>query len=243
MAKLSGEYVRILVGGYDLTGDSNQIAITDARDMYDVTTFGAGVRSFIGGQRSGMIEHAGYLNAATAHSHLVLNGMAVEGLVSVLLGQNADPVVGDPVYSLFARQGRYATAPAVGTFIPFAARFANRGLLGGWGVLLTPPVDFTNSVVGTTVDNVAASPKGGVAHLHVLTAAATDRYTFVVKGATDSSFTQNVETLGTFTLDGSTLGSERIAISGSIPAYTRWEATRTGSAGDTVRAAVSLVRF
>jgi hypothetical protein len=242
MAKLSGEYVRILVGGYDLTGDSNQIAITDARDMYDVTTFGAGVRSFIGGQRSGMIEHAGYLNAAAAHSHPVLNGMAVEGLVSVLLGQNADPVVGDPVYSLFARQGRYATAPAVGTFIPFAARFANRGLLGGWGVLLTPPVDFTNSVVGTTVDNVAVSPKGGSVYLHVLTAAAADRYTFVVEGSSTGAFAGE-QTTWTFNLNAAAVGSERVAISVPIPRYTRWKATRTGSAGNTVRAAVSLVRF
>jgi hypothetical protein len=107
---------------------------------------------------------------------------------------------------------------------------------------LTPPVNFTDSVVGTMVDNVAASPKGGSVHLHVLTAAATDRYTFVVEGSSTGAFAGE-QTIWTFTLNAAAVGSERVAISVPIPRYTRWKATRTGSAGNTVRAAVSLVRF
>jgi hypothetical protein len=244
MAKLAGDHAQILVGGYELTGDSYRIAINDARDTYDVATFGDSVRSFIGGQRAANIEHTGYLNAAAARSHLVLKGLAVDGVVSVLLGQNAAPAVGDPVYSLRALQGRYASTPSAGTYVPFVARFANKGELGGWGVLLTPPVNITNTTNGTAVDNGASSADGGAAFLHLLTAAATDRYTIVVEGSATGAFGGEQTTLATFTLDASALGSERVAIAGSIPQYVRYKATRTsGSAGDTVQLAVGLVRF
>jgi hypothetical protein len=109
--------------------------------------------------------------------------------------------------------------------------------------LLTPPVDFTNDTIGSAVDNTAATTKGGAAFLHVLTAAPSESYTFAVKGADDSGFTQNVVTLATFTLHGDVLGSEQVAISGNVPRYTRWEADRTSGSGSTVRAAVGLVRF
>jgi len=49
--------------------------------------------------------------------------------------------------------------------------------------------------------------------------------------------------LATFTLNGSALGSQRVAISGTIPQYTRFKATRTGAAGNPVKIAVSLVRL
>ena len=46
-----------------------------------------------------------------------------------------------------------------------------------------------------------------------------------------------------FSLDASALGSERVAIAGTISRYTRWRATRSGSAGETVKIAVNLIRF
>ena len=76
-----------------------------------------------------------------------------------------------------------------------------------------------------------------------MTAATTDRYTIVVEGSATGAFGGEQTTLATFTLDASALGSERMAISGSIPQYVRYKATRSGSAGDTVQLAVGLVRF
>jgi len=40
MTKLAGDHVQILVGGYELTGDSNRLNINDSRDTFDVTAFG-----------------------------------------------------------------------------------------------------------------------------------------------------------------------------------------------------------
>lgn len=240
---LAGDNIQVLVGGYDLTGDSNRVVITDRYDTHDVTAFGDQVHSFILGQRQALIEHMGYFNSAAAQAHPVLKGGSVQGVFSLVIGNNAAPVVGDPVFSLDTRQGRYATAPEAGRYIPFVAMFGNRGGNGGWGVALTPPVSFTTTTTGSGVDNGAATANGGVAHLHVLQAAASDTYTIVVEGATNSGFTTGLTTLATFALNGSALGSQRVDISGTIPQYTRFKATRTGVAGNPVKIAVSLVRL
>ncbi len=241
---LAGDHVQVLVDGYELTGDHNRLSIPDTRDVYDVSAFGDDVHRFVQGRRKVTLEHAGYMNAVAARSHPVLNGLAVSGVVSVLLGQNTAPVAGDPVYSLAIRQGKYSVIPEVGKFVPFNATFANRGELGGWGVALGVPVTFTNTANGAAVDNGAASSAGGAAFLHLLTAAATDRYSITVEGSATGAFAGEQTTLATFTLNAAALGSEFITLSGSIPRYTRWKATRSsGTAGDTVKIAVSLVRF
>jgi hypothetical protein len=233
----------VLVGGYELTGDSNKITIEDMRDTYDVTAFGDAAHKFIPGKRAISLTHAGYLNADAARSHPVLKGIDVDGAVSVVVGQNADPAAGDPMYSVAVRQGQYQSLIEVGKYVPFAAAFANRGDLGGWGVALAALVSFTDSASGSAIDNGAETTNGGAAFLHVLEAAASDTYTIVVEGSASGSFSGEETTLATFTLDASALGSERAAIGGTIPRYTRWEATRSGSAGDTVKIAISLVRF
>lgn len=240
---LAGDHVQVLVGGYELTGDSNRIAPTDQRDMYDVTSFGDEVHKFLPGARTMSLDHAGYLNRDEARSHPVLRDNTLDGIVSVFLGQNAAPVVGDPVYSLAALQSKYGTLPEIAKFVPFNATFANRGDLGGWGVALAVPVSFTNTTSGAAVNNGAATSRGGAAFLHVLQAAANDTYTIVIEGSATGAFSGEQTTLTTFTLDASDVGSERLALPDTIPQYTRWKATRTGSAGDTVKLAISLVRF
>ncbi len=244
MTKLAGDHVQVLVDGYELTGDHHRIRIPDTRDVYDVTAFSDAVHRFIPGRRTVTLEHAGYMNAEAARSHPVLKGNAIAGIVSVLLGQNEAPVPGDPVYSLAIRQGKYSAVPEAGKYVPFTATFANRGELGGWGVALGVPVTFTNTSTGMAVDSGAATTHGGAAYLHLLTAATTDRYTLVVEGSTTGAFGGEQTTLATFSQNASTLGSEFITLSGSVPRYIRWKATRSqGAAGDTVKLAVSLVRF
>lgn len=240
---LAGDFIQVLVGGYDLTGDSNRVMISDRYDMHDVTAFGDQVHNFIPGQRQVTVDHAGYLNTATSGSHPALKGANVQGVFSVFIGNNAAPVAGDLVFSVDTRQGRYAAAPETARYIPFTAMFANRGGSGGWGVALTPPFSFIASGAGTVVNNGIPTTNGGAAFLHVLQAALTDTYVITVQGATDIGFTTGVVTLATFTLNASQLGSEQQAIAGTIPQFTRFFVTRTGTAGNPVKIAMSLIRF
>ncbi len=242
MPKLAGDHVQVLVDGYELTGDSNRISIDEARDLFDITAFGDEVHKFSPGQRMMALQHAGFMNSGEAGSHPALQGAAVDGLFSLYLGQNAAPAVGDPVFSLLTRQGRYGALPQVNQMIPFRAGFANRGEDGGWGIALTQPVAVTVSTSGSAVDNGAASNEGGLAGLHVLEAAGGDAYSITIEGSASGAFAGEERVLATFTLDGTALGSELVTIDGTIPRYTRWKATRSGSAGDSVRIAISLIR-
>ncbi len=240
MPKLAGDHVQILVGGYELTGDSNRVDIHDRRDLFDVTAFGDEARQFLPGQRMMAVQHAGFMNSA--RSHPILKGVDVDGLFSVYVGQNAAPNAGDPVFSLLTRQARYGSLPQVNQLIPFQAVFANRGQFGGWGMALAAPTSFSRSSSGDALDNGAVSNQGGLACLHVLTAAATDRYSISVEGSASGAFAGEESSLASFALDGSALGSEQVRINGTIPRYIRWKAVRSGSAGDTVKIAASLIR-
>jgi hypothetical protein len=240
---LAGDHVQVLVGGFELTGDMNRIGVADRHTMHDVTAFSDAAHRFIAGQRQITLDHAGYLNAQAARSHPVLRGSEVSGVVSLLVGQNTAPIVGDPAFSLSMLQGRYQAMPEVSRVVPFKAQLVGRGTAGGWGRVLANNATFTNSTDGTAVDNGAATSSGGAAFLHILQAAASDTYAISVQGATDAGFTTGVVTLATFTLNAAQVNSERIAITGSIPQYTRWRAVRTGAAGNTVRLSVTLVRL
>lgn len=115
---LAGDHLKVLVGGYELTGDGNKLTVNDQRHTYDVTAFGDIVHTFIPGARLMTLDHAGYMNAAAARSHPVLKSAELKGVVTVMLGQNADPEVGDPIYTLYAQQGKYGTLPEVAKYIP-----------------------------------------------------------------------------------------------------------------------------
>jgi hypothetical protein len=238
----AGDHLRVLVGGYELTGDSNRVSIKDERKLYESTAFSDAVQNYVNGFRTVALEHGGYLNSQAAKSHPVLRGVAVSGVLSVLLGNNATPVLGDPVYSLDVLQAMYGSLSEVGKVVPFNARFVTKGERGGWGVSLAPVVSITNTTTGSGHDNGAASTAGGVVSLHVLQSVVGDTYSIIVEGATNAGFSTGLVTLATFTLNGTALGSERIAMSGSVPRYTRYKATRTGSTGNTLQIAVSIAR-
>ena len=242
MSKLAGDHVQVLVGGYDITGDSNRVSINDSRDLFDVTAFGDEAHKFISGQRMMAVQHAGFMNSGEAGSHPVLQGADVDGLFSVYVGENAEPAVGDPVFSLLTQQGRYGTLPQVNQMIPFQAVFANRGEYGGLGTALTNPRHVIGSSTGSAVDNGIASDGGGLACLHVLSPADSDAYAFSNEGSSSGAFAGEESTLATFTLDGTAIGSQQVTIDGTIPRYARWVATADPAARDRIRIAISLIR-
>lgn len=244
MPTLAGDHVQVFVDGYELTGDSNQLTIDDTRTTYDVTAFSDHVHNVIVGTRKSALTHAGYMNADAARAHPVLCGVSINNVVSTWLGQNAAPAHGDPVYSLLVQQGRYQVLPERGRAIPFQGVFASRDPVGGqWCASLGGVATFTNSFNSAHIDNGAATSSGGAAYLHVLTPAASDTYSLLIQGADNSGFSAGLVTHGTFTLNASANGSERLVLSGTLKRYIRFRAVRTGSAGNTVRVMVSFVRF
>ncbi|MEM9950160.1 MAG: hypothetical protein AAF846_01060 [Chloroflexota bacterium] len=237
---LAGDHIQILVAGYDLTGDLNRVSIDDTRKMLPVGVFGDTVEKFMPGQQMAKVMHQGFLNADANRSHAVLDEIDAQGVVAVLVGQNADPLAGDPIYHLMTRQERYQVSAKVGQVIPFKASFVNNGARAGWGTIIAPLTTIADSTTGSAVDNDSASTDGA-AFLQILQTTASDTYSTLIEGSADGA--TGWTTVASFTLDGSQIGSERVEITGAIPQYLRYRATRTGSAGDALQLAVSLVRF
>ena len=116
-----------------------------------------------------------------------------------------------------------------------SAKFVTRGTTGlelGQVLHHTTVTDSTTDV-GINDPNQALTeitqPCAGV--LHVWDATATDTYVVKIQDSTDNV---NWDDLITFTLNGTVLGSERVAVaSGALEPYRRVVAARTGVAGDT----------
>lgn len=241
MSQLAGDHVQVLVGGYNLTADSHRISLMDSRGMLESTSFGDAVQNFQPGQRKVSLEHLGYLNAAASGAHTPLKTATLDNTpVSVLLGQNANPAVGDPVYSFVALQGKYQSLPQVGKIIPFTAQFGGKGVQGGWGQALTIAQSFSTTGVGTAVGGTASN-NGGVVFYHILQGA-DQTCTLSLQGADNSAFTLNVVTLaGTSVVWNSGIGGAYALFPPAVPAFIRLSCTRT--AGTPIVVTASLVRF
>ena len=240
MGKISGCYTRILVGGYNLSPVSNNLEIGHAFDTHDVAGFEC-IHHFIPGQEMISFTHGGLFEQDTAHAALKVTGG--EQMVTTLVGQNAAPVVGDPAHIFYSWEGQYNVSPATSAAVPFNAAYMAKGdRAGGWGIALAPIITITNTTDGTGVDNGAGTSNGGIASLHVLLAAATDTYVVKVQHSTDDI---TYADLATFSLDGSAIGAEfeLVAAGTTVNRYVRYQATRTGSAGDDLTLAVAFARL
>ena len=240
MAKTSGHHAKVLVGGYDLSALSNNLEIGEQYDAHDVAGFEA-VHHFVPGQKTTTFTHQGLFEQGTAHAALKAPGGSA--VITALVGQNAAPAVGDPVFLFNTYQGNYSVQPSNAAAVPFSAEYHGQSdSHSRWGVALTPPVTITDTTQGTSVDHGASSSNGGIATLHVLTAAATDTYSVKVRHSPDDSTWAD---LVTFTLDGSAIGGEfqTVAAGTTVDRYLRYEATRTGAAGDDFELAVAFARL
>jgi hypothetical protein len=243
MAKLAGHFTTVLVGGYDLSGYANQFEAVKEYDELDGSAFiDTGENSFAG-LAKGTLTVQALLDGAANTSYAALNapGGYTAKVLSILLGQNAAPTIGDPALCLYALQFSFTT--------PLAARnavLANisassaGGELVDFGALIQAYTTITTTTNFTSIDNSASSSNGGTGYLHVVTPTTTDTYAVKLQHSTDNNSWADLSPA--FTANGQTRTSERIEISGTINRYVRAVATRTGAAGNSFKLAVLFIR-
>lgn len=242
MTKLAGDHAQVLAEGYELTTVSQSLAPSQTYDQHDATCFGQAAHNFINGQQAITMTHKGLLDKASSHAALNLTDVE-NAVVTALIGENAAPVVGGIAFLIDNKTGSYKVAAENTAAIPFEAELAvksSRG--GGWGKALAVPVTITNTTDGTAVDNAASSSNGGVATLHILAACAADTYAVKVQHSADDV---TYADLVTFALDASVIGGEfgTVAVGTTVNRYLRYQATRTGAAGNDFRLAVAFARL
>jgi hypothetical protein len=232
-------YMRIYVGGYDLSGDARTVDSLDA--MYadqDMSGWSDQVKKSLADMvmSVGIRGFQALMNdtaSSGAHSLLKSPDGVTQKQVSVLLGGGASPAASDPAYLLtgvdiagnIVMDGK---APAIrGDFVPMP------GYMDGqpWGKVLMPNTSLAATTNGSTVDDAASSANGAHANLHIL-ATASGNFEFKIEHSTDGI---SWATLGTvFTANGSAITSEYKTFTGTVNRYVRFVATRTGGTASVV---------
>jgi hypothetical protein len=231
MTKLSSKSGIILVGGYNLSPDLMSYTADDTVNPVDVTGFGE-PQNFTPGLVSSKMSigvywngEAGRVNDAlktipqTTNATLIPEGYT---LGNFSLSMQA-------LRSAWNPQGTPDSAITAGT-LDFLNRGTSTAIEQGW---VLAHATITNTATGASVldptDAAVTAACAGV--LHVWDICAADTYVVKIQhSANDSTWADLV----TFTLNGSALGSERVAVaSGTINKYRRVLATRTGAAGQT----------
>lgn len=227
MARL-GKWAKIWVEGWNLTTKSTNVSIEDLHDEIPNDAYTQDHR-YLAGQADGNITLDGYLDDAAGSTHDALKTIAnnTSKLVTVALGNNATPAVGDPTASMNCQQMEYTNNPDLTAQMAVNAVFKNRGTTYGmeWGLLLA---DTTVTANGNqaSVDNGASSADGGVGYLHILALSAGDTITVLIE---DSPNNSDWSTLITFTLDGTALDAERLTVAGTVDRYVRVSYTVAGA--------------
>jgi hypothetical protein len=174
MAKSSGLGDNYYVGGYDLSGDTQdfpEIAGGFAPlPSTDITQLA--VAREIGGKRDGRLSWVSFFNKATSRAHPVLSALPTADRIASYYRGTA---LGGPAFCLNGKQINYDGSRGEDGGFMFAVNVQGNGYGGEWGVSLTAGKRTdTAATNGTGVDFAAASSFGLQAYLQVFAFAGTD---------------------------------------------------------------------
>lgn len=229
MAFKHGRFTTVMLGSVDLSPYLTTADTTAELDAADAATFGKTWRSVVVGVAGYNLETAGYYDPAETSLPTLFNTY-VPGVITICPGGGA--TIGDGARLAAPLSVSYTESAPVGGIVAISASFMGTGIVG-FGDVLHPLGEDTNTTVGSSKNDGAATSTGWTAHLHVTVV---DGGSWVVKledSANNSDWAD--VTGGAFTAaTGAT--SERLrgaADTTTLRRYVRYTATRTGgSAGD-----------
>lgn len=236
MAKSSGLGDRLLVGSYDLSGDTQSInQASGGPALIDVTSIDRSAMERIGGRRDGRLEATSFFNPATDRAHPVLSALPTGDVIMSYLRGAA---VGNAAASLVAKQINYdGTRGNDGEFTFDVAAEANRYGLQ-WGYQQTAGVhDATGAATLGEVTFPNQTVFGAQMFLHVTEFTGTSA-DIKVEDSTGGGW---VDLPGGAFTTVTGIGSERIATTATetVDRFTRLDLTGTFTS---ISFAVVLVR-
>lgn len=197
MAKQSGLGARLLVGGYDISGDIQALdQVNGSVALLDVTDITQSAHSRIPGLRDGSLGFSCFMD--TANAHPVLSALPT---ADTLMQFWAPPLaIGSPVASLVARQVNYDPNRAADGALTMKVEGQGDGFGLEWGVALTPGLRTdTTATNGSGLDQGAgfsapAVPASGTPVTNTSPVSAT----VTVSGGTGTNVAVNGVNQGTF---------------------------------------------
>jgi hypothetical protein len=207
--------------------DSMDMAVES--DQADTTTFGTTWKSSLLGFTSGKVDYSGLYDPTVADLPTLFLS-ALPGNLTYCPGGGA--TIGDAARLVSATETSYAESSPVGGVVAIKGSFDASGSVG-FGNVLHPLGEDTNTTVGAERDDATATATGWTAHLHVVSL---DGGTWTIKlEDAAASNTYSDLTGGAFT-GVAAAGSQRLqsaAATTALRRYVRYTATRAGGgAGD-----------
>jgi hypothetical protein len=209
MAKSTGLNSRLYLGGDDISGDIQSVAISGGPALLDVTDITQSAYARLGGLRDGNIKVVSYWDPALAHP--VLSALPTSDQIVTYATGTA---IGSPAASLNGLQINYDGTRGTDGSYTFAVEAQADGFGLEWGVMLTPGMrtDTTATAASSanSFDTLASASFGGQAYLHVNAFSGTSVTVAIWDSADNSTFAA----VSTFAFTAATAAStqQRIAI-------------------------------
>lgn len=122
---------KILLGGLDVSGQSNQVAVEYSVEALDATVFGASTRTMKGGLKVARATGAGFWEAGTTGiDDLVFSGVGTDDVVMTMFPEaiiEGSTSTGAG-FAFKVTQSRYTLGGAVGDLLPFDFAVESRGV-------------------------------------------------------------------------------------------------------------------
>ena len=205
---------KIMVGGNDITGSTNAIAIEYGSEPKDQTVFGNDTRIMLGGLKTVQLQAGGFYDAVPLDSPLFTAVGVADTPISVFA---EGATVADIAYFFKAMAGKYDLSASVGDMYKYSlsAGAANGPLIRGQ--LLNNSTE-TSSGDGTAVQAGAASSAQSIyAALHVTNSGGSGDQTLdVTIGSDDNSGFTSETNRFTFTQATTAQTSEFLILAGAI---------------------------
>jgi hypothetical protein len=235
-------YMRLFVGGIDLSGDSRTFGaaedIFETADMMgwsDTQHFHLSNRRNV--QLTGYVAHMN--DTATTGAFQVLKSSNNSDRLSLCFGGGGEPATGDPAFLMGSVQisdqsGVDSNAVVItADFMADASQY--NAVSRPFGVVLQGATSLSATTTGSSHDNGASSASGARANLHI-TVSSGGTWAMKIQDSSDDSAWVD---LITFSADGSAVTSEQGAATGTVDRYTRAVLTRTSG---TLTAVITIAR-
>lgn len=227
------KHARVYAGGVDVSGDARTFGVLEnGYEAVDMTSWSNSCKTNLANKRrgTGARGFSGFMNDASGGWLERFQNPANTRAFALVLGGGGEPEFGDPAYMLPSLQ---PTAPvgldgeAVIVTCDFLPEAENIGSFDNpWGVLLFPKTSISATTNGTSLDGSASSTAGYSATVHVFGTSSGD-FSFLIQQSTSGAWAGEETTLGTFSIDGSSISSAFLSGSGSVARYIRFRAVRT----------------
>jgi hypothetical protein len=231
MSFSAGYHTRIWFDGLAATGYLENVDADGNVQAIDVTTLMNTAKTFIPGLEDSKIKMKGFYNAETTNDQLTFDywlDSRKRTIFPITYYPQGGGTLGDPAYILYGLLTSYTIDSVVKDAVSIKNEFmTNKGLLAA-KVLFPLAAESTSNAGSTSLDNAAASTKGGSAVINVQAASGTTpSLTVKLQHSTDNSTWSDVSGGSFGALN--TVSAKFIEFTGTVNRYLRIVSTITGT--------------